>query len=89
MRKLTSFEENHNFSNKNDHLPAWRKIDFFLPYVLLDLSNGPVIAKNLPRFQFEGISQVRHVRYLKHFNPQREKLLVSMDYGLTLFGSNS
>merc|ERR1712008_66936 len=23
---LTSFEENHNFSNKNNHLPAWRKI---------------------------------------------------------------
>ena len=23
---LTSFEENHKFSNKNNHLPAWRKI---------------------------------------------------------------
>ena len=23
---LTSFEENHKFSNKNSHIPAWRKI---------------------------------------------------------------
>ena len=23
---LTSFEENHKFSDKNNHLPAWRKI---------------------------------------------------------------
>ena len=34
---LTSFEENPKFSNKNNHLPAWRKIgNIFLPY-LLDL----------------------------------------------------
>ena len=32
---LTSFEENHKFSNENDNLPAWRKIrNIFLPYVL-------------------------------------------------------
>ena len=24
---LTSFEENHKFINKNDQLPAWRKIE--------------------------------------------------------------
>ena len=32
---LTSFEENHKFINKNDQLPAWRKIrNIFFPYVL-------------------------------------------------------
>ena len=48
---LTSFEQNHNFSNKNDHLPTWRKMGnnhFTI------CTNGPVRAKNLPRFQFEG-----------------------------------
>ena len=31
---INSFEENHKFSNKNNHLPAWRKIEnIFLPHV--------------------------------------------------------
>ena len=34
---LTSFEENHKFSNKNNHLPAWRKSEIFLLLYVLDL----------------------------------------------------
>ena len=54
---LTSFEENHKFSNKNNNLPAWRKIRN---------SVTTVRAKILPLFQFEGktdvwICQVRRV----------------------------
>ena len=46
---LSSFEENHNFINKNDNLPAWRKIrNIFI--TICAWPNGPVRAKILPRF---------------------------------------
>ena len=62
---LTNFEENHKFSNKNNHLPAWRKITIFS---ICTWPHSPVRAKILSRFQFEGknavwISQVRHVKW--------------------------
>ena len=64
---LTNFEENHKFSNKNNHLlPAWRKIGNIF-FTVCTWPNWPVGAKILPRFQFEGktdvwISQVRRVK---------------------------
>ena len=66
---MQSFEEDHKFSNKNDHLPPWRKIRFF--FTICTWPNGPVRAKILPRFQFEGkidvwISQVRCVNTVHH-----------------------
>ena len=47
---LTSFEENHNFSNENDQLPTWRKIG----NIYFTICTWPNRAKILPRFQFEG-----------------------------------
>ena len=63
---LTSFEENHKFSTKNNQLPAWRKIGNIF-FAICTLPNSPVRAKVLSRFQFEGknevwTSKVRHVK---------------------------
>ena len=62
---LHRIAQNYKFSNKNNHLPAWRKIDnnFF---AIWTWPNQPVRAKKLSRFQIEGknhvwISQVRCV----------------------------
>ena len=60
-----SFTENHKFSNKNNYLPAWRKIENIL-FAICTWPNSPVRAKILSRFQFKGkndvwISQVRDV----------------------------
>ena len=35
---LANFEENHNLSKKNDHLPAWRKIG----NIHFTISTGPI-----------------------------------------------
>ena len=66
-----SFEENHNFSNKNAHLCAWRKIGNIY-FTICTWPNGPVRANILLRFQFEGktdvwISQVRRVNQIHFF----------------------
>ena len=63
---LTSFEENHKFINKNDQLPAWRKIGNIF-FTVCTWPNWPVGANILSGFQIEGktyvrISQVRRVK---------------------------
>jgi len=69
---LTSFEENHKFINKNDQLPAWRKIGNI--FFTVCTWHWPVGANILSGFQIEGktyvwISQVRRVKhvYLCHW----------------------
>ena len=62
-----SFTENHKFSNKNNHLPAWRKIEIFF-FAIFTRPNLPVRVFFLSRFQFEGqiyvwIIQVRRVNW--------------------------
>ena len=62
----TSFEENHKFINKNDQLPAWRKIGNIF-FTVCIWPNWPVRANILSGFQIEGktyvwISQVRRVK---------------------------
>ena len=51
---LTNFDENHKFSIKNNHLPAWRKIqNIFFPYVI-----DQIDLLVLSRFQSEGKTNV-------------------------------
>ena len=69
---LGSFEKNHKFSNKNDQLPAWRKIRN-ISFTICTWPNWPVGAKILTGFQIEGktdvwISQVRRVKFEKSFS---------------------
>ena len=62
---LTTFEENHKFSNKNNYFPEWKKIrNIFLQYVLDLIYNLPVKAKFLSRFQLEGKNNVRMFWYI-------------------------
>ena len=68
---LTSFEENHKFSNKNNYLPIWRKIRniFFTIFTWPNWTIRANRAKILAWFQFEGktdvlISQVRRVKFV-------------------------
>ena len=65
---LSSFQDNHKLSNKNNHLPAWRKIGNMYFFAICNWPNSPVRAKVLPRFLFEGkndvgISEVRRVKF--------------------------
>ena len=54
---LTNFEENHKFSNKNNHLPAWRKIGniFSRPLFTINFRSNGIFAQ---RFHFEGKNDV-------------------------------
>ena len=59
--------QNHKFSNKNNHLPAWRdfKINFSRPLFTIIFRPKMVF---LDRFHFEGKTHVRisQVRRVKH-----------------------
>ena len=63
---LSSFEEIHKFSNKNDQHPAWRNFENIF-FTICTRPNRPVGAKFLSGFHIEGktdvwISQVRRVK---------------------------
>ena len=81
---FTSFEENNKFINKNDQLPAWRKIGNIF-FTICTWPNWPVGAKILSEFQIEGktdvwISQVRRVKSRNRVKSRTWEIFITWKY---------